>query len=411
MRNHPGVRLSLPAPKALAEVAAQRFDLCLGQTNNNLANLGVWLRWTQHIPFLCVNTMHVPSFYTVMLPDRLLKSRVVNDFFGKRFMPWVERFSAEIYNLTDGLIVLSRHFEQYWRDRGVTVPIHVIPRSVDPNIFDRKSAIDPFNESAPRGARLLLVCRHSREKGIDRLLDIFAKQIVPRVPDVTLTLVGDGPDHDSFKAHAERLGVGHRTFFPGEFPVTEMADFYRHADLFVYTSLSETYGQVISEAMWCGLPVIAFRDNMGVSEQIVHDENGFLVDPDPDQMASDTCFADHVVRLLGAPLERRALAEVAQRMVRRRAHPDRCIKRYYQAFEEAQDNCRRTTQERVDRPFVPISTLFRWSWAQTVVAGLGCIRPPPVVNRHGRKQPSWRMLPGRIDIQPSTTRDLTSNIQ
>ena len=39
---------------------------------------------------------------------------------------------------------------------------------------------------------------------------------------------------------------------------------YRHADVFVYTSLSETYGQVVSEALWCGLPVVAFVDDKGV---------------------------------------------------------------------------------------------------------------------------------------------------
>jgi hypothetical protein len=134
----------------------------------------------------------------------------------------------------------------------VTAPIHVIPRAIEPKIFDHAGEVDPFDPAARRGGRLLCVCRHTREKEIERLIEVFAKWIAPAVPEATLTLVGDGPDHDLFRAHAVAHGVADRTFFPGEFSVKEIPSFYRFADLFVYASLSETYGQVVSEALWCG---------------------------------------------------------------------------------------------------------------------------------------------------------------
>lgn len=392
LRNHPGVWLPMPTPDGLARVAAQRFDVMLAQSTSELADLGVWLRWTQHVPFLCVHTVHFPSAFNVLLPDALANSERVNGFCQQRIIPWLERHTASVYSSSDGLIVLSKHLERYWRERGVTVPIHVIPRSVEPKIFDYASDRDPFPAGATPGHRLLVVCRHTREKEVSRLLRIFAHQVAPVLPQATLTLVGDGPDHDTFREEAAGLGIAHRCFFTGEFPVTDMPTWYRRADLFVYTSLSETYGQVVSEAMWCGLPVVAFADQMGVSHQLEESGAGVLVSPGPDIERADARFGAEVVRLLRQPVLRRALSHVAERETRERAHPERCVQRYYDAFEHARRHCRATMADRISRPYAHLGALARWTWVQGVAAGLGLIRPPAVVNRHGRKQPGWHEL-------------------
>ena len=107
--------------------------------------------------------------------------------------------------------------------------------------------------------------RHTREKAQDRIIRIFAKHVLPQDPDATLTLVGDGPDTPYYRRVARELGAEHRVFFTSEVPWTTMPDFYRYADVFVHASLSETYGNVLGEALWCGTPVVAFADGMGVS--------------------------------------------------------------------------------------------------------------------------------------------------
>jgi glycosyltransferase involved in cell wall biosynthesis len=387
MRNHPGVRMPFPTRRELARVAAQRFDLVLGNTNTELNELGVWLRATQHIPYVCVNTLHLPSVYNVVLPDRLLRSALVRGLFNDGLVPWIEEHSAGVYNQSDSLIVLARGLARSWRERGVEVPIHVIPRAVDPKIFDADAGADPFDASAVRGQRLLVVCRHAREKGVARLLEIFARQIAPRLPHCSLTLVGDGPEYDAFRALARDLGVKARCFFPGEFAVTEMPRFYRHADLFVYTSLSETYGQVVGEAMWCGLPVVALEDGMGISDQVEHGSSGYLVPPGASD--ADAQFGAHVVRLLQTPPERRALAEQALRSVRVRSHPARVMSRYYEVFEQAREHCRATTERRIADARAASAALRRWYTFQSLVVGLSYVRRPAVVNRHGRRQPSW----------------------
>ncbi len=395
LRTHPGVRLPLPTPTSLARVAAQRFDLVLAQCSSELLDLGVWLRATRHIPLLCVNTLHLPSAYNVLLPDGMLDSAVINALFAERVVPWAERQHAAAYNQGDGLIVLSRGLSSYWRRRGVTVPIHVIPRAIDPSIFDRDPGPDPFDPAAPRGKRLLTVCRHTREKGISRVLRLFAEHVAPAEPDATLTLIGDGPDHEAFRAEARALGIAGRVFFPGEFPLTEIPRFYAHADVFLYPSLSETYGQVISEAMWCGLPVVAFADGMGVSSQLEHGRTGLLVAPGPNEADADQQLAHAALRLLREPAARRAYALRARTDARDRVHPARILAQYARAFESARAHCERTTEARIARPLSSVAALGRWAAVQGLTFSAGCIRPPAVVDRHRRGQPTW-------DDQPPT---------
>lgn len=389
LRNHPGFYLAMPSQQALQQCLNAKLDVVLAQTGSGLLELGTWLRGKARVPLLCVNTIHLPSVYNVLLPDALHGQRNVTGFFEEELIPRLEALTASSYNMSDGLIVLSRGLERYWRERGVRVPIHVIPRSVDPVIFGRTHPEDPFPHTAPRGGRLLCVCRHTREKNVSRLLEIFAMKIAPSAPNATLTLIGDGPDHDSFVAQATRLGVGERVFFPGEFPVTEVARYYGHADVFVYTSLSETYGQVVSEALYCGLPVVAFDDDMGVAHQLREAPHA-LVAPGPDLDASNELFARAVIELLNAPARRRTLGERAARIARERTNPELAIALYYDAFLSAHEHCRKHWEPR------PASSrgldLARWAAFHALVAGLGHVRQPARINRHGRRQPNWNEL-------------------
>jgi len=402
------VQLAFPTRSGLAEVVDQRFDVVIAQTCNALLELGAWLRAKHGVPFLSVNTVHMPSVYNVILPDRLNSSRLVNKVFAEGVIPMIERATADSYNAGDGLIVLSEALKTYWRDRGVTVPIHVIPRAVEPKIFDVDTGEDPFPHTAKRGTRLLCVCRHTREKGVRRLIEIFARWIAPAVPEATLTLIGDGPDHDAFRDAAVELGVADRVSFPGELPVTSIPDWYRHADLFVYTSLSETYGQVVSEAQWCGLPVVALADGMGVCQQVQDGVNGVLVDTAQEDELVNWRFGSEAVALLRNRGRRRLLAAGAERVARERCLPDRCIARYYEAMDSARRHCRETAKHRGARR--PESILARWTALHFATAGLGCIRPPAVVNRHGRRQPTWEAFEEAPERESSTSIVIPTNV-
>src|SRR5262249_3735052 len=153
--------------------------------------------------------------------------------------------------------------------------------------------------------RLLCAGRHTREKSQDRLLKIFADHILPAAPAAVLTFVGVGPDTDYYRRYASDLGISRNVIFTGEVSFSSMPSFYRNADVFVQASLSETYGNVLGEALWCGTPVVAMEDGMGVSFQIQHDYNGLLIDPaQPTPEAANENFGRAVLELLASPLDR-----------------------------------------------------------------------------------------------------------
>ncbi len=385
LQNHPGVYLPMPSRQGLRGMRERRFDVLLGQTGSALTELGVWLRLSEGVPFLCVNTIHLPSVYNVVLPDSWVKRSFVRWLFERKVVPWLEHHAAQQYNRSDGLIVLSEGLKTYWRQRGVTAPIFVIPRSIDVTMFAEREQPDPFDPRALRGGRLLVLCRHTREKAIDRLLHIFAERVAPACPHATLTLVGDGPNHDDFRQLAAKLGVAARTFFPGECSAQMAPAWYRHADLFVYTSLSETYGQVVSEAAWCGLPAVAMADGMGVSHQIQADITGVLVDPAVAD--ADARFAASVTDLLENPLRRRSLAEQARRSAHDRCSPANAVERHYEAFEAAARHCQDTRAKPV--ALHRYASLLRWTSVHALAYLAGLLRPPATLNRNGRRAPDW----------------------
>ena len=140
---------------------------------------------------------------------------------------------------------------------------------------------------------------------------------------------------------AQDLGAGHRVFFTGEVPWTTMPDFYRYADVFVHASLSETYGNVLGEALWCGTPTVAFADGMGVSAQIKDGHNGVLLGPGKGldaEAAADEAFGRAVGELVRDPQARAMLGRAAGKRARERCSPASVQQGIAEAFQNAQDH-------------------------------------------------------------------------
>jgi len=387
LRNHPGFYLAMPSRGSLEALREAAFDMLLVQSPSGLLFAGGYLRLTAGVPMVSVNTVHMPSVYNVVLPDTLHRVSGFKKAFEGRLIPWVERNTIDAYNTGDALVCLSPGLKKYWEDRGVEVPIHVIPRAIERRIFDDKAHADPFSPAAPRGSRMLVVCRHAREKEVDRLIRIFANHVRPRLDGATLTLVGDGPEHEALRAVARKLGVEHSTFFVGEQPLRQMPGWYRHADLFVYASLSETYGQVVSEALWCGLPVVAMNDGMGVAGQVSDGVDGFLVEPDDDE--AERSFAHHIESLMTKRALRDRMSNAAVRNAHRRSDPQACIHRYLEAFEVARDHASRSSDGK--RKAAAYRSLAQWAWMHGTTGALGLLRRPVQLNQNHACPGSWTL--------------------
>jgi len=347
LRTYPGVHLPMPLAPWIFDPDRWSFDVCFAQTTSLLLEFGVWLREMKGVPLLCVNTTHLPAAYDVLLPDRLSRSDLLQAGVHFTLRRPFERLFSGIYNQSDGLVVLSEGLRTYWRERGVTVPIHVIPRAVQPEVFDKPLGADPYTHLfaqgrlPQRGPRLLCAGRHTREKSQDRIVRIFANHVLPQEPEATLTLVGDGPDTLYYQRVARELGADHRVFFTGEVPWTRMPDFYRFADVFVHASLSETYGNVLGEALWCGTPTVAFADGMGVSAQIQDGVSGVLLAPGKGtdaEASADAAFGHAVVELVRDPTSRARIGHGAAKRSRDRCSPSAVQDRIAEAFLHAQDH-------------------------------------------------------------------------
>ncbi|HEV2771094.1 MAG TPA: glycosyltransferase, partial [Solirubrobacteraceae bacterium] len=176
-------------------------------------------------------------------------------------------------------------------------------RGVDLERFspDRR---DPH--ALPGELTVLYAGRLTREKGADLLADAFlaARE---RDPRLHLALAGGGPEEEALR---ERLGA-HATFL-GWLEGGSLARAYASADLFLFASRTDTFGQVLLEAQASGLPVVAV-DEGGPASLIEHDVTGRLCSPDAGALA------DAVVELAAVPAERGRLAAGALSAVRGRS--------------------------------------------------------------------------------------------
>jgi len=390
---HPGVRLPFAWPPAAFD-NRHDFDVVHGQANSSLMRWAPIMRELHGIPCLSTNTLYLPGFAQYVLPEDIYKLGVIRDFWSRVPARAVEGAFTRMYNDQDGLIVQCDALAQYWIERGLEVPLHVIPRPIDTAIFDQPLGPDPFR--FPKGKRLLVVCRHAREKDLHKLLLAFARGVAAKHPGASLTLVGDGLEHKALVRLAETLGIMDRCDFAGEKPQRDLRHYYGHADLFVYTSLTETYGQVISEALWCGLPVVALDDAMGVAFQVKHSVDGLLVPPGSGEI---TRLVDAIDQVLSSPSLRRELGEKAAIRARERVAPEIIYAQYESAYASAIDHARRKSLGQGGRTVGDLARLVNrhvvpWTLEQALLATVGSLRTNEAKSYKPPKQ--------RIDVIPET---------
>ncbi len=121
--------------------------------------------------------------------------------------------------------------------------------------------------------KLLYTGRLSREKNLATLADAF-RRLAPTRPDLSLVFVGDGP----YRAHLENDLRGLPVHFTGALTGNELATAYASSDLFVFPSLTDTFGRVVLEAQASGLPVVVAGQG-GPRDAMKDRVTGRVVDP------------------------------------------------------------------------------------------------------------------------------------
>jgi glycosyltransferase involved in cell wall biosynthesis len=130
-------------------------------------------------------------------------------------------------------------------------------------------------------------------KGIDVLIKAFQRAAVMR-SDISLTIVGDGPERRALDACVTDE-CRRRITFRGTVAFAERAKAFGESDVFIHPARHDGWGVVIHEALAAGMPVIATRETGAAHELLEDGKNGFLVDADDEEALVERLlwFADN----------------------------------------------------------------------------------------------------------------------
>lgn len=269
---YPGFRLAFPLPaKLVAGLPHVPFDVIHAHTFFFIGCLGAYLARMRRMPlFFTYHTRFEDYAHYLPVHQRITRAQAV----------WLSR---EFSNRCDRVIAPSAGTGELLRSYGVTVPFSILPGGVDLESYGPADVVPAAIANAGEGPVLLSVGRLGKEKNLDLLLEAFAK-FTGGWPHARLLIVGDGPHRTELEQRARTLALGDRVVFLGAVEQRDLGPYYRNADLFVFTSITETQGLVIVEALAHGLPVVAV--DCPVTREIIVGDAGMLTQEDAAMFAA-----------------------------------------------------------------------------------------------------------------------------
>lgn len=274
---YPLLRMGLPAKKALLRL------------------------WTIRRPDLVHIVTEGPLGWSALQAASALKLPVSSDFhtnfhaYSRLYgVGWLRKlivaYLRTLHNRADCTMVPTLRLQSELQAMGFE-RLQVVARGVDTQRFHpahRSADLRATWGAAPQDLVVLSVGRVAAEKNLSLLIDAFeAMQQVH--PQVKLVVVGDGPERAALQARCPQA------ILTGARRDADLATHYASADVFLFPSLTETYGNVTPEAMASGLAVVAF-DYAAAADLIRHGENGLLA-PTGDAAA----FVRRAIELAAVP--------------------------------------------------------------------------------------------------------------
>ena len=240
--------------------------------------------WAVERPDLVHLVTEGPLGWSAMAGARKLKLPVTSDFrtnfdaysahYGIR---WLKRpisaYLRRFHNMGHETFVPTRAMQTQLIDCGYR-NVEVVARGVDTRLFSpqrRSAALRTAWGVGERDPVVAFVSRLAPEKNLDLVARAFEALRAQR-PDARMLWVGDGPARESLaRQYPHHLFAGMRT---GD----DLATHYASVDLFLFGSLTETFGNVLTEALASGLPVVSYAQ-AAAAELVVPEHNGLLAAP------------------------------------------------------------------------------------------------------------------------------------
>jgi len=223
-----------------------------------------------------------PQYVGILTDDRSLET-----------LTWV--YMHWFYSQMDVLYVNSEYYRRCWIERGIPAEkLKILPRGLDTTLFNPAKRNSGLREKfgALNGEPVLLyVGRISKEKDLDVLAGAY-RRLLEKHPSTRLVLVGDGP---YLKELREALPGA---IFTGYLSGADLARAFASADIFVFPSTTDTFGNVVLEAMASGLPAVV-SDLGGPRELVKNGVTGYVtrsLDVEDFAAATERLVADPALR-------------------------------------------------------------------------------------------------------------------
>ncbi len=214
--------------------------------------------------------------------------RILSDDASLETLTW--NYMRWFYDQLDLIYVNSEGYRRAWIDRGIAAgKLRILPRGLDTTLFGPQRRDPAFWEKygVKRGKLVLLyVGRVSKEKDLDVIVQAWSKL---RGGNLALAFVGDGPYLKELRERAPDAA------FTGYLAGVELATAFASSDVFVFPSTTDTFGNVVLEAMACGLPNVV-SDQGGPKDLVTHGVNGFVT-----RALDAEDFRRHVEKITGDP--------------------------------------------------------------------------------------------------------------
>lgn len=231
----------------------------------------------------CVFTVHSTEF-----------GRCGNNVYGGQSAR-IRAIEAEAIDMADKVIGVSgvlcdeikAHYSFHWEKlRCVYNGINCL--RYDGKLWDPAEVRAQYGVG-PMDPMALFVGRMATQKGPDILVESIPGVLATR-PDAKFVIVGDGYMKDGLVARVHELGVAGSVCFPGKMSGQPLVDLFKATDVVAIPSRNEPFGIVVLEAWASKKPVIVSKSG-GPREFVWHDNDGYLVDTNPEGMSWGICKA------------------------------------------------------------------------------------------------------------------------
>jgi len=238
--------------------------------------------WTKKRPDVVHVATEGPLGWSAIMTARKLGIPIISSYhtnfqnYSSHYgLGWLKKsistYLRQFHNLTMATLVPTRALAESLQNSGFH-HVSVMSRGVDVIKFNPNKRSTTLRESWGANNQdlvLLYVGRLAKEKNIYQVLESFF-EIRKNYPSTKMVFVGDGP----LRKTLQRLCP--QAIFSGTQIGEDLATYYASGDIFLFPSLTETFGNVVPEAMASGLCVVSYA--YAAAENLIdHDENGVLV--------------------------------------------------------------------------------------------------------------------------------------